>query len=95
MNTEGYKLPFLGIWTSTAKYRNSYVKPLVTFYPNSRDWQYFEEIVEMDEIREKMKNLPAARRPHTMAFRLNLANQPGTVWLDDIEIIPLKKKGAK
>lgn len=91
-NVKGYNLPFIGIWTSTEKKKNSYTLPVATLYPGSYEWTRFEMVLKADELKEKVKRYPADQRPHTMAFRINLYHQPGTIWLDDVEVLPLEKK---
>ncbi len=85
-------LPFLGIWTVTKAGRNSYCLPVFTFKPGNSDWVQFETLVKIDEFKAKVASYPEAQRPYSCAFRINLYKQPGTVWLDDAEIIPVDKK---
>ncbi len=91
-NTGGSQLPFIGIWTSTKNGRNSYTIPVASLYPGNREWTRFETVVHVDELKRKVLRYPKEKRPYTLAFRINVANQPGYVWLDDVEVLPLEKK---
>ena len=91
-NVNGSLLPFVGLWTNTRNGANSYKLPVATFYPGSRDWTRFETIVRAEEFKKKLLRYPADKRPFAFTFRINLSRQPGTVWLDDVEVLPLKKK---
>lgn len=89
-NLRGHKLPFIGIWCNDIKGRNSYTMPVVSLFPSSRDWTYFETVVELEDLKKRMARHRNA--PHTWSFRVMLYNQPGTLWVDDLEIIPLERK---
>ncbi len=85
-----FRPPFIGIWTLNAQRRNSRTFPMVKVPAGSGDWFYIEEVVKV----EKLKVAAAAVNPPavTATLRVNLSLQPGWIWLDDVEIIPLEKK---
>ncbi|MBE6367053.1 MAG: hypothetical protein E7052_03990 [Lentisphaerae bacterium] len=82
--------PFIGIWTYTDKNRNSRTFPMVKVPAGSGDWFYFEKVLKVDALKAAAQ--AAAPQAVTCALRINMYLQPGWIWLDDIEIIPLKKK---
>ena len=82
--------PILALWAVTETGRNGYAMQLKEFYPGSRDWHYFETIVNMEDFKKACLRHP--KHPHTIQFRAGLFHQPGTFWVDDLEIIPLEKK---
>ncbi len=81
--------PILALWTITEKGRNSYFMQLMEFYPGSCDWQYFETVVDIEKFKAACRRHP--NPPATVQFRAGLYHQPGTFWIDDLEIIPLEK----
>ena len=87
-----YGHPFVGLWPLNAKGGNtSYNYSLVEIYNGSSDWRYFERIVDIEEFKKaagRAKPQPGTR----MLFRVGMYRQPGTLWLDDVEVIPLEKK---
>ena len=88
--TTGHILPFVGLWTLTPQGRNGYSKNLLNFYSGSYNWQYFEKIISIEDFKRSAKRAnPASTR---LTFRLNINTQPGWVWVDDLEVIPLEKK---
>ena len=81
---------FIGIWTTTAAGKNSRKFAMVKVPDGSGDWFCFEEVLKVDALKAACaKTDPPAVNA---AFRINIYKQPGWVWLDDIEIIPLEKK---
>ena len=82
--------PFIGIWTYTAKGRNSRTFQMVKVPSGSGDWFFFEKVLKSDELKAAAQ--AATPEAVTCALRVNMYFQPGWIWLDDIEIIPLKKK---
>ena len=81
---------FIGIWTTTAEGKNSRKFAMVTIPEGSGDWFSFEEVLKVDALKAACANVKPA--PVNCAFRINIYKQPGWVWLDDVEIIPLEKK---
>jgi hypothetical protein len=86
-------LTFIGLQPFDAKGYDitSYRLRAAEFFTGSYDWRYFERVVEIDELKKKtarLKPLPGER----LSFRIFLYHQPGTVWVDDLEVIPLEKK---
>jgi len=60
-------------------------------FNGTNDWRYFERVIDVDELKKKtakIKPLPGYR----VSFDVHLWHQSGTVWVDDLEIIPLEKK---
>ena len=82
--------PILGLWTITDQGRNSYFMPMMEFFPGTYDWHYFETVVNIDDFKKACRRHPTP--PTTVQFRAGLYHQPGTFWLDDLEIIPLDRK---
>ena len=89
--TDGPKLmkPIFSLWTVNEKGRNSYALPLLEFFSGSYDWYYFETIVDIEQFKKACRRHPV--NAHTVQLRIGLYHQPGTVWADDLEIIPLEK----
>ena len=82
--------PIMGLWTITGEDRNSYVMPVMEFFPGTYDWHPFETVVNIEDFKKACLRSPDP--PTTAQFRINLYHQAGTVWVDDLEIIPLEKK---
>ena len=76
---------------NTASGSNSYTMPMLTFYPGTRDWQQFEAVLNKDELKDKIRLYDADKRPTSFSFRVNFSIQPGHIWLDELEVIPLEK----
>ena len=69
----------------------SYRVSVAEIFNGSNDWRYFERVIDVDELKKKtakIKPLPGYR----VSFDVHLWHQPGTVWVDDLEILPLEKK---
>lgn len=85
-------LPFIGIWTNNSKGGNTtYNLSAVQFYVGDYDWQEFEYVVDIERFKKacaKAKPSPAVNA----SLRIMLYRQPGTVWVDDLQVIPLEKK---
>lgn len=84
--------PILALWSVTETGRNSYYTRLMEFYPGSSDWQYFETVVDIEKFKKACRRHP--NPPDTVQFRAGLYHQPGTFWVDDLEIIPLEKRNT-
>ena len=82
--------PIMGLWTVTEKGRNSYFMPIMEFFPGTYDWHYFETVVDIEEFKKACRRHPTS--PTFVQFRAGLYHQPGSFWVDDLEIIPLEKK---
>ena len=69
----------------------SYTISAVEIYKGTYDWNYFERLVKIDDLKKaaaKTKPRPAAK----LGFRVGMYHQAGTLWVDDLEVIPLEKK---
>ncbi len=82
--------PILNLWTVDAKGRNSYTMPLMEFFCDSYDWHSFETIVNIEDFKRACRRNPV--KAHTVQLRIGLFHQPGTIWADDLEVIPLERK---
>ena len=92
---EGVKagnLPFVGLWILTKDGKNGYAKPLLNFYPGNYSWQRFETIISAKDFKKAIARSRNAKDAKTLTFRVNISKQPGWVWLDDVEVIPLENK---
>ena len=78
-------MPFIGIWATNVAGRNSLSINIPVFAEGSRDWFSFERIFTPEEFQKRSAHLVGDNAPQTFAFRINVANQPGTVWFDDLE----------
>ena len=87
---ENPKECFIGIWTSLENGKNSRKFALVPIPEGSGDWFYFEEVLKADALKAACAKIKP--EPVNCAFRINIYKEPGWVWLDDVEIIPLEKK---
>ncbi len=84
-------LPFTGIWTIAKGQNTTYNYRVVEYYPGDYDWYCFEKVLDIKAFKKACSK--AKPNPAEIAqFRIHLFYQPGTVWLDDIEIIPLEEK---
>lgn len=83
-----HRLPFFGIWT-TQKGRNSFTFNALSFPPGSSDWQFFEIIYRWEDIQGMIAKRNFADRPTHWAVRINISQQPGTVWFDDLSFVRL------
>lgn len=63
-------------------------KRCANIFPGSYDWRDFACIVEASRIR---KHVQKTKGPIDLTFRVNLANQTGTVEVDDVKVVPLAK----
>lgn len=79
-----YGLPFIGIWGMNKAGRNSLAISAANFKAGSGDWFYFERIYTPDEIKRRSAHLTGQNALAGFTFRINIANQPGTVWFDDL-----------
>ena len=82
--------PFIGLWTLTKEGKNGYAKQLATFYPGSYDWQRFETVVRAEDLKRAIARGKA--KVDRLTLRINVKGQPGWLWVDDLEVIPLEKK---
>ena len=86
-------LSFIGLQPFDARGYDitSYRVRTAEIFNGSLDWRYFERVIEMDELKmniAKAKPLPG----NSLSFRIGMYNQPGTLWVDGLEVIPLEKK---
>ena len=79
----------LGEVIKTKPYMKANVEQLKEFYPGTSDWHYFETVVDIEKFKAACRRHP--NPPATLQFRAGLYHQPGTFWVDDLEIIPLEK----
>jgi len=84
-------LPFIGFWTQGPT-GNGFLLPVMAFTAGSKDWTFFEKTVKAEEIGEKYLRVPDSKRPQHISFRINVANQPGKVWFDDLEVIKVERQ---
>lgn len=82
-----YGLPFIGIWSMNVAGRNALAIGIPCFSEGSRDWFYFEHIFTPEEVKKRSAHLTGDKALKGFAFRINVANQPGTVWFDDLEYL--------
>ena len=85
---KGAVLPFVGLWGLDEKGRNAMSIPCANIFPGSYDWRDFTCVVEASRIR---KHAQKVKGPIDLTFRVNLANQTGTVEVDNIKVMPLAK----
>lgn len=96
-NGKRCNMPLICLWTYLPNGRNSLILPAVACKPGSRDWFQFEKVFTPQELAAKIAKLPENRRPTHMNFRVTVYNQPGTIWLDDVEMFEVEPeaKAAK
>ena len=82
--------PFIGLWTLTKEGKNGFSKPLATFYPGNYDWQKFETVVCAEDLKRAIARSKVD--VDRLTFRIWVNRQPGWLWVDDVEVIPLEKK---
>ena len=85
-------MPFIGIWATTQAGRNSTNIPIPIFAEGSKDWFYFEQLFTPEEFRKRSAHLTGDKAPKNITFRINVSNQPGTVWFDDLEFFWVEPK---
>ena len=90
IETAGKSECFIGIWTSLGNGKNSRTFAMIKVPEGSGDWFYFEEVLKVDALKAACAKVRP--EPVNCSFRINIYKQPGWVWLDDVEIIPLEKK---
>ncbi|MBE6371446.1 MAG: DUF4838 domain-containing protein [Lentisphaerae bacterium] len=88
--SRGHSAPAIGLRTLTSGGRRSSFIPVTEFYLGSNDWHSFETIIDIENFKRSCSR--AKIKPETVRFHISLDHQPGTVWVDDLEIIPLNKK---
>lgn len=79
-------LPFIGLWGHTSKGRNSCNVGITDFKAGSRDWFKFEKVFTPQEFAAAAAKMQEQDKPSYLMFRINLFNQPGTLWVDDLQI---------
>ena len=79
-------LPFIGLWGSTKEGRNSSSVGITDIKPGSRDWFKFEKVFTPEEFAAAAAKQPAKDKPSYLMFRINFYNQPGTIWVDDLQL---------
>lgn len=83
---KNYGMPFVGLWGSNKAGRNSLTIGIDCFKEGDRDWFQFERIFTPEEIKKRSAHLVGDKALNAMAFRINIANQPGTIWFDSLEM---------
>ena len=90
--SNNYGQPYIGLWPINVKGNNTtYNFRLLEIFTGSSEWKYFEKIIEIDSFKKaalRAKPLPG----DSVTLRIAMYNQPGTLWLDGLEVIPLDKK---
>lgn len=94
-NGKLYGLPFIGIWGTNMAGRNSQSINVGCFKEGSRDWFYFERVFTPEEFKKRSAHLVGDKAVRGFAFRINVANQPGTVWFDDLEYLWIEPEAVK
>lgn len=89
-----YTMPIVSLWTYLPNGRNSLIFTAVSCKPGSRDWFKFEKVFTPEEIAAKIARLPENRRPTYANFRITVYSQPGTVWLDNVEMFEVSDEKA-
>ena len=79
-----YSMPFIGLWGYTAAGRNSITIGINCFSEGTKDWFYFEQIYTPEELKRRSAHLVGDKALKGFTFRINIANQPGTIWFDDL-----------
>ncbi|MBR2358583.1 MAG: hypothetical protein IKA65_11240 [Lentisphaeria bacterium] len=79
-------MPFIGLWGSTASGRNSCNVGIPDIKPGSRDWFKFEKVFTPEEFAAAAAKVSAKDKPAYLMFRINIYNQPGTIWVDDLQL---------
>lgn len=77
---------FAGIFTYDEKWGNSLTFPAFKPTPGNSDWTFFEKKITKQEILTAATGKPADKQPVYWNFRINIINNPGTVWLDALEM---------
>lgn len=86
-NPRGF--PFVGIW-SYRKGRNNTSFNVIPIAVGDRDWFRFEKRIKAEDFRKRVAAMRTAARPDSWGFRINVFNQQGMLWLDDLEMIFVK-----
>ena len=79
-----YYLPFIGLWSCSARGSNSAALSIGVLKPGSRDWFKFEKIFTPEDFAKVAAKYTGKNKPAYINFRINVYNQPGTIWLDDL-----------
>lgn len=87
-----YMKPFCGLWAMLKDGNNDFNVSTTPFFMGNSGWQKFERIVNGSTLRRNVEKAAAKGRELDLTFRLNLSKQPGTVWLDDVEVLPIRRK---
>ena len=85
--------PFIGLWTLTKNrmINAGYNRSVMEFFLGDYDWVYFESLIDIKQF--IMACQRAKQPPYYVQFRVMLPQgQTGSVWVDDLEIIPLEKR---
>ena len=90
-NVKG-KSVFIGIWTSLKDGSNSLLFPAVELQDGSSGWTFFSKKITAKEICRRIETLPVDKRPFRWSYRINILQNPGTVWLSDLQLIDPAKE---
>ena len=83
---DGMGDPFGGLWALAPGGKNAFMIECANYVKGDSDWYRFERVIENRRIRAHAAN---AKGPLMLYFRVNLLNQPGTVFLKDLEVLPV------
>lgn len=87
-----YRMPFLGIWTNHKNGGNSLTFNALELSPGDSDWQYFEKIFTADEMQARIEQLSHDKRPASWSVRINISNQIGAIWFDDLQFVKVPQE---
>ena len=87
-------MPIIGLWTYLPNGRNGVILPAVECKPGSKDWFRFEKVFTPQELAARIAKLPEKQRPAHLNFRITVYSQPGTVWLDNVEMVELEEQNS-
>ena len=82
-------MPFVGLWSNTAKGTNGPSFGIGGFAEGSKDWFQFQKVFDPISIKKRLSVLKGDRMVSSIAFRINISSQSGTVWFDDLEMTEL------
>ena len=85
---KGLSSPFVGLWAVDANGGNAFSISCANVFPGTHEWHDFA-VVEASRIRRHAKKKTG---PLKLTFRVSLSCQPGTVSVEDVKVVPLRKK---
>jgi hypothetical protein len=78
--------PFGGLWALAPGGKNAFTIECANYVKGDSDWYRFGRVVENRRIRA---HAAAHGAPLKLYYRVNLNNQPGTVFLKDLQVLPI------